>query len=499
MSGGAPVARSAEQRAPATLAVPAGALICGLVAAMLLPGAGLGLNALIVTGCVAAAVLRPLRRRPKNPGEGTFPAIAAVLAALLGSVGVVRSSAWLVTGCLVAAVLLAGCAALRVRTWRAALLSGVLLGEAAVRSLPWAAPVTRRILSDRVLAHGRRAVATGSLVGTAVGLTVGVGCAGAVVLLLAGADPAYAEMIDRVATVLELAVPSADLLVARTIVAGLVLLLVLGLSFAAAGRSRQARAEPSPRHPGEWLIPLVMVALAIAGFLAVEATRLFGAGAAVLQETSMTHAERAREGFGQLTVVTVLVLLLLAWAGRGAAGRHRRLLAAAGGSLLLLTLLLAGSALRRLWLYQDAFGWTVTRLNAGAFELWTGSGLVAVGLAWLLRRTDLLPRLGVGSAGLGLLVLTLAGPDALVAAADVRRYERTGSIDTAYLSRLSADAVPALADLPEPVRRCALPTVDDDDAWYTWNLSRFRAHRILRTLETESCPERLSSNDSWPS
>ena len=67
--------------------------------------------------------------------------------------------------------------------------------------------------------------------------------------------------------------------------------------------------------------------------------------------------------------------------------------------------------LRRLWLYQGEYGWTVTRLNGGAFELWVVLLLIAVGVAWLLRRTDLLPRLTAGSAGLGLLAVT--SPDLL--------------------------------------------------------------------------------------
>jgi len=446
---------------------------------MLLVPAGFGVNVLLVTATVTAAVCHPVLRRRETFAGGRFSIGATALAVLLGAVGVLRASPWLVLVCVLAAIWSAACAALGARTWRSVLGSGLLLGEAAIRSLPWVAASARSLLPRRYPARPSRAVLTG--------LASGVVCAGAVGVLLADADPAYAATITRTVRFLRFDVDPSDVLVARVLVGGAVALLVLGLGFAAASRIRQSSDAVQARHPGEWLPPLVLVAATIATFLAVEATRLFGAGEAVLQETAMTHAERAREGFGQLTVVTVLVLLLLGLAGRYAAPRHRPYLAMAGGALLVVTLLLAGSALRRLWLYQDAFGWTVTRLNAGAFELWTVALLFTVAVAWLIRRTDLLPRLGVGSAGIGLLVLALAGPDALVAAADVRRYAQTGLIDAAYLSRLSADAVPALMDLPEPVRSCALPTVDTDDAWYAWNLSRFRAGRELAGRSAADC------------
>ena len=355
-----------------------------------------------------------------------------------------------------------------------------LIGLAVLRSLPWASAT---VLREHRRTRDRVVVPAPVL----SGLAVGVVAATVIGALLASADADFAAVLSDVGGWLSIDVPRADVLVARVLTLGFVALTVLGLGFAASARLRPGRARPrEARSPAAWLTPLVLVALTITAFLAVEATRLFG-GEAVLHETSTTHAARAREGFGQLIVVTVLVLLLVGWAGRAAAGQHRRAMAAGGGALLVLALLLAVSALRRLWLYQDHFGWTVARLNAGAFELWVVVVLLAVAAAWLVRRTDLLPRLVAGSAGLGLLVIALAGPDALVAAADVRRYEQGKGIDTVYLSTLSEDAVPALVRLPEPVRACALPGPSPDQPWYAWNLSRERAEDLLSTETLTAC------------
>jgi hypothetical protein len=109
----------------------------------------------------------------------------------------------------------------------------------------------------------------------------------------------------------------------------------------------------------------------------------------------------------------------------------------------------------------------------------------------------LLPRFVIGSAGLGLLVVAMAGPDALAAGANVDRFERTlstegvGKIDTIYLSSLSADAVPALDRLPEPERSCALAGhAVTHDPWFGWNLSRSRANDVLRTRPPGACSTR---------
>jgi hypothetical protein len=281
---------------------------------------------------------------------------------------------------------------------------------------------------------------------------------------------------------------------------------VLGAMFAISTRVAIPAVLSGPkqrpaRHPAEWLTPLVLVAVTIAAFLVVEATNLFGGAEVVSTSDSMSHADRAHQGFGQLSVVTLIVLVLLAWSGRAASAgppRHRRLMAMVGGSLLVIALLLAASALRRLTLYMEAYGWTVPRLNAGAFEIWVVTVLVGVALGWLLHRTDLLPRFVIGSAGLGLLVLAMAGPDALVATANVDRFEKTkgqigventkGQIDWEYLSGLSSDAVPALERLPEPQRSCTLlGRVPDDDPWQSWNLSRSRADELLRSKPPGEC------------
>jgi hypothetical protein len=70
-----------------------------------------------------------------------------------------------------------------------------------------------------------------------------------------------------------------------------------------------------------------------------------------------------------------------------------------------------------------------------------------------------------------LLGLALADPERIVAEQNVGRYAETGRIDVVYLSTLSADALPALLDSPDPQQWCALVPTGADD-WRSLNAAR---------------------------
>jgi hypothetical protein len=106
------------------------------------------------------------------------------------------------------------------------------------------------------------------------------------------------------------------------------------------------------------------------------------------------------------------------------------------------------SALRRLGLYEEAYGFTRLRLTAHAILLWLGALFClvllvgAVGGAWL-------PRAAIAVTGAAVLVFALTDPDRRIAERNLDRFQRTGQIDRAYLAGLSADAAPARGCRPE--------------------------------------------------
>lgn len=92
---------------------------------------------------------------------------------------------------------------------------------------------------------------------------------------------------------------------------------------------------------------------------------------------------------------------------------------------------------------------------------------------------------------LAIALLHLLNPDALIARANLARAAESKPVDTRYLSRLSADAVPVLVDalptLSEP-ERCELARTlrlrwsGAADDWRSWSISRARAERSVASV-----------------
>ena len=148
------------------------------------------------------------------------------------------------------------------------------------------------------------------------------------------------------------------------------------------------------------------------------------------------------------------------------------------------------SAFRRVLLYEDAYGFTTTRLYAQVYMILVAASLIL--LAHELLRQPSARRL-LGRAGalavIGLTGLSMWNHEAWIVRQNVARYEKTGKLDARYLAcELSAGAVPEVlrAVVQQPAadprvreaigRRFAGRTAD---AWYEWNVGRSRAHDAI--------------------
>ena len=198
----------------------------------------------------------------------------------------------------------------------------------------------------------------------------------------------------------------------------------------------------------------------LGAFVALQLATLFGGERHVLDTAGLTYAEYARSGFAQLLVVAALTLAVVAAAHRWARGAGLRLLLAA---LCLLTLVVLASALKRLGLYEDAFGFTRLRFAAHAILLWLGAIFVLV----LVARAAWLPRAALAVTGATILLFALADPDRRIAEHNVERYERTGQLDRAYVEPPERRRDPGAGPL-------ALRAVEPDGLG-GFNLARARA------------------------
>jgi hypothetical protein len=361
---------------------------------------------------------------------------------------------------------------------------------------PVAAPF--RVVGEAV----RRADELGGLIATPRyrpvlrGALLALPVVGLFTLILANADPVLATLRDDLADAL-----ARLAFVPRLMFFGVLLTLALGVGGIVMHRgsvSAPAFAEPVrvPRLADtERFVVLGAVGALFAAFLLLQLSYLFG-NAPIVRGSGVTFAEYARRGFAELTTVATLCTLLLValghWAARGPREQWTRIAAVA---VVVEVEVLLISALRRLWLYESAYGFTTARLCAHVYMVGVALllGLLGWGLArglqsgWLARRAAVI-------GAVAMTVLIYWNHEAWIVRQNVGRFHRIDQLDTSYLVwGLSPNAVPTLVrTIPE------LPPAKADSVrhelgqrygtaihgapcrWFEWNRGRDRAVAALR-------------------
>ena len=452
---------------PGNLRAVVGSFAVGLLAGIILPFRDHGLGTFGVL-LAAGGVILAFSVHRRSP----FTLACAALCALLAATVVIRDAEWIVFLCLLAggAVCVAGL--VNGRTLTAFVLAGLAWPLAGIRGIPWLGRSLQAVTGLQ-----KRAAALRTLVWSLVAVVV-------FGLLFASADAVFAEWVGAVVPDLRL-----DSFVLRAFLTVAVGGMVLAAAYLALNPPRVEREGSAARpaaHRYEWLAPVLLVDGVFLVFLAAQASVIFGGHGYLERTTGLTYAEYVHQGFGQLTLATALTLLVV-WAAARKASRTTATdvawLRGALGLLCALTLVVVASALYRMNVYQEAYGFTRLRLLVDVFEGWLGLLVLGVMAAGLTLRADWLPRAALLSGGGLLLLLAAINPDAWIAQHNLDRYSATGKVDWSYLQGLSADAVPVLADLPDDVVGCALAGQEpSDDDWLEWNLGRHRAEPLLRSF-----------------
>jgi hypothetical protein len=458
------------------------ALAAGLVGTALwrpsVPSVGYFVVGTIVFGVVYGTAER-------RPTRAEWLGIALTLA-LLAVPGLLAAE-WVGGLCIIAAWVVGWCTLVGGRTWTAVFTGPFVPWVLPARVLGW----VRR--SERVL--GLRGVGTPRLVRglVVVGITVILGLVfGA---LFAAADPAFGRLVGDL-------VPSlnAGEFIFRAVVFGMVTAFVFFGGYVVRFAPKLDAMAPKPMRPvqrWEWALPLGVLDALFIAFVVVQAAVLFGGHTHVLETEGLTYAEYARQGFWQLLWVSALTLLVLSVVIR-VAGRvtvaDRRLLRVLVGTLCATSVVVVISAIHRMWLYQQAYGFSTERVMVVTIELWLGAVFVLIAVAGIRMTARWLPRAVLVAGAVALLGLAAVNPERLIADRNIDRYELTGLLDTDYLLSLSQDVEPALARLPEEIRQCARYRDDERDAWYEFNVSRSRATGG-GTASWESCEAYWTSSD----
>lgn len=466
----------------------------GVLGDVLLRGTPWGINVVIWGAAVGAGAALAARR-----------ARAPVLTALLLGEACLAVFVWRDVPFLqfwtfmafLAALSLATAHAVGVSLPRMRIRDGVLAAsESGLRAASQAGVLlTRDVAWERVTRNERWRHAPATATGVLLTIPVVVVFGG----LLRSAEPQFATLTDRL---FGWDVPTVISHIALT---ALLAWITAGYLHGLASRRPWILAPPeASRSPNLGLpqtaIPLGALALMLLLFAVIQVEYLFGGAETVLRTTGLTVAEYARRGFFELVAVATLVLLLLLAAHAAVDRSNRgavRWLTLLSGSLIALVGIVMASALVRMQLYVHNFGLSEDRIYATAFMLWVGAVL-----AWfattVLRGRGTRFAFGAVIAGfVTLLALGVLDPHALIVRTNVARAAAGHELDTEYLHRLSADAVPEIVaawpDL-DATTRCELwqgtlhrwAGASPSD-WRSWNLARWRARQSVATLETPAC------------
>ncbi len=290
-------------------------------------------------------------------------------------------------------------------------------------------------------------------------------------ILFGSADPIFGQILSD-AFDIEL---SFDRIIRFGFVAGFFAWVTLGLS-------RRA-CRPTPDHTPvrfkpvgriEALIVMTSLNTLFAGFLVVQFRYLFDGA---VGRIDLGYAEYARRGFFELVVVAAAVVGLVLTIDWLVQQRHR-ILDTLHLVLVAQTFVVMASAVSRMAAYTDAFGLSELRLYTSVFMGWTAVVLIVLVATVLLGRRDRFALGAFVSAILVVAALVTVNPDAVIASVNIDRAEAGAELDLEYLTTLSADAVPTLAQrletLPDDVSDW-LQTRADTDGWRSWSLAHSRA------------------------
>ncbi|MCG5216179.1 DUF4153 domain-containing protein [Streptosporangium soli] len=450
------------------------AAVVGVVAAVAVPYGGFGVGVVIAVLAVGLAAVPAVWKRLTWWSAGL-----GLIGFGLVSIAMVLDGDWLVAPLMVAGFCVLALAISGAGQGFLGVLAGGLSVALALIPLPWFLAGPMKALTRR---RPKRLAPIAAGLGLTLGLVVVFGA------LFASADAVFSGFVSDL-----LVVPDwLDSVPVRVFVFALFAVLVAAAVLAGLRPVNEPKAPKLGFQVNRtmWVLPLGALNLLFAAFVGVQVAVLFGGDQRVLTTAGLTYADYARQGFFQLVVVSVFVLAIVAVAAGVISlnGWDRWLMAVLLGVLCALTMVILVSALQRLSLYVEVYGFTRLRASVGATIMWLGAvfALVLVaGAVRLARRRGggWLPRALVVVTALGLISFAVWNPDLRVAETQVAI--RGDRLDSDYLGDLGAEAVSALDKLPEPERSCVLADVvaanglAEPDPWNGWNLARERARDLL--------------------
>ncbi len=255
-------------------------------------------------------------------------------------------------------------------------------------------------------------------------------------------------------------------------------------------------------HRIELLIFLGSLNALFLSFILIQSVYLFGGHDTVLNG-NLTYAEYGREGFIQLLCVSALVYALsFAVKKYTALHTHKQSRLLLYGLIVQVGVIMA-SALKRLSLYEDAYGFTITRFNGHVFIFFLAAVFACLVYAIYKNRSEsFVLRTVVIACASYVLLLNVLNPEAVIAQMNIDRYKQGKEIDAYYLMYFSGNAIDQklelariraeegfakIADRPDEVlidtyigQVCRIPL---QTHWSEWNYGREKARAALNEAD----------------
>ncbi len=289
------------------------------------------------------------------------------------------------------------------------------------------------------------------------------------------------------------------------------------------------KEEARPDPDQTWLKPFLgwiestvvlgLVDLMFAIFVGIQFWYFFG-GQANISSSGFTYADYARRGFFELVAVAVISLGLylgLATITKRETVFQQRSFTGLSVFLMAMVLVMLVSAFERLLLYENAYGFTQLRMYTHIFMIWLGLLLAAAVVFEIIRRRQ---HFGLAlllcAAGFGL-TFGFFNLEDTIAHQNIARARQGLELDTAYLSGLGDDGVPALvaefrrSDQPQAVHdalgaalACRVFRVETERSgqpaprWPSFNFSTTTAASLLAQAQPEWSVYKVQVDDSGP-
>ncbi|WP_407314349.1 DUF4153 domain-containing protein [Desulfosporosinus sp. SB140] len=332
------------------------------------------------------------------------------------------------------------------------------------------------------------------------GLLIAVALLIVIVPLLASADDIFRQLVERIPNVFR-GISFGEFVPRLMIVAAVTCLIFsyLWSLFNSKAKSKEAvSASDSLTNTRVFLDPitvstmLVLIDLLYAFFIAIQFSYLFGSLKYGLPQ-NFTYAQYARKGFFELVVITFINLIIVLGnmnCIKLSGGRLDNAVKILNTVLVVSTFIILLSAHFRMSLYEEVYGFTYLRVLTHAFMGYLFV-LFIVTLCKIWRKTVPLLKAYIVISLVAYTLLNYINVDSIIVKNNIDRYNKGNPIDILYLTRLSYDVVPKLADFANSVSDQVLAgqlekgltykkqALEKEDHWQSFNISRYRAKRAL--------------------